>query len=175
MSREDFLKGLNGKVGLVMISDPANPHFARAFELINKTNQFNTTGKRWSLNDANALFVAGGRFVAFRVSDKFTDYGLVGVVIVRGDAILQFVMSCRVLGLEIERALLSIVLNNLREAHPGAITAEVVQTNENMVCREVFKTYGFARENGEGGVMRYIFVAAGIPAPPTHLQIDTSA
>jgi predicted enzyme involved in methoxymalonyl-ACP biosynthesis len=46
MSREDFLKGLNGKVGLVTIIDAGCAHFARAFELINKTNQFNTTGKR---------------------------------------------------------------------------------------------------------------------------------
>jgi FkbH-like protein len=175
MSREDFLKGLNGKVGLVTIIDAGCAHFARAFELINKTNQFNTTGKRWTQNDANALFAAGGRFVAFRVSDKFTDYGLVGVVIVKGDAILQFVMSCRVLGLEIERALLSVVLNTLREAHDGAITAEVVQTNENMVSRDVFEKYGFVRESCEEGVMRYVFVAAGIPGPPAHLRIDTSA
>ena len=37
----------------------------------------------------------GHLFFAFEVEDKFTSYGLVGVAIVDGSSIEQFVMSCR--------------------------------------------------------------------------------
>ena len=41
---------------------------------------------------------------AFSVTDRFTDYGTVGVVFIKEYEIMQYVMSCRVLGMEIEMA-----------------------------------------------------------------------
>ena len=49
--QEDFLPSLKLRMKLFRIGDVAHPGFARALELINKTNQFNTTGKRWTLGE----------------------------------------------------------------------------------------------------------------------------
>src|SRR6266853_747201 len=47
LSREDFLGSLEVGASLSEIASTNDARFARALELINKTNQFNTTGKRW--------------------------------------------------------------------------------------------------------------------------------
>ena len=48
LTRDDFLASLDLRVEIFPIRSADDPRFGRAFELINKTNQFNTTGKRWS-------------------------------------------------------------------------------------------------------------------------------
>jgi predicted enzyme involved in methoxymalonyl-ACP biosynthesis len=55
-----------------------------ALELINKTNQFNITGRRWTKQGCISAVATGTRFIAFDVEDWFTRYGIVGVVVVRG-------------------------------------------------------------------------------------------
>ena len=83
MSRQDFLASLSLAVNLIDIADMDHPGFPRVLELINKTNQFNTTGKRWTKQECLAAVATGTRFIAFDVEDRFTGYGIVGVVVVR--------------------------------------------------------------------------------------------
>jgi FkbH-like protein len=104
MPSEEFLQEANPDVTMVIIDTTDHPRFARAFELLNKTNQYNTTGRRWAFEEPRASLRSGARMYAFEVEDRYTDYGLVGVVIVSGSTIERWVMSCRVLGYEIEEA-----------------------------------------------------------------------
>ena len=69
MSREEFIASLGVSVEKIIISSDESREFARAFELLNKTNQFNTTGKRWSHEEAVRLFSQGGFSHAFKVKD----------------------------------------------------------------------------------------------------------
>src|SRR5207248_7845569 len=87
--------------------------FPRTLELINKTNQFNTTGKRWTLQECESLFRDGGSIFVLEVADRYTVYGIVGVLLVQGGDIVQFVMSCRVVGMDVEIAAVSGVLQAL--------------------------------------------------------------
>jgi hypothetical protein len=48
MSRDSCLRSLEIGIRFAKIRDSRHQRFGRAAELINKTNQFNTTGKRWS-------------------------------------------------------------------------------------------------------------------------------
>jgi FkbH-like protein len=145
MSREEFLASLEVKVEEVMISSHESQDFARAFELLNKTNQFNTTGKRWSHEEIMKFFSQGGFFHAFKVKDRFTSYGLVGVLVVLENQIKQFVMSCRVFGLDIEHRVLKTVINGIK----GPIVfAEYVKTEKNHPCREIYQKNGFVSEGG---------------------------
>jgi FkbH-like protein len=145
MSREEFLASLEVKVEEVMISSHESQDFARAFELLNKTNQFNTTGKRWSHEEIIKFFSQGGFFHAFKVKDRFTSYGLVGVFVVLENQIKQFVMSCRVFGLDIEHRVLKTVINGIK----GPIVfAEYVKTEKNHPCREIYQKNGFVSEGG---------------------------
>ncbi|KAB1068510.1 HAD-IIIC family phosphatase [Methylobacterium planeticum] len=151
LSREDFLEGLECRVRFQRVAATADPAFHRCFELLNKTNQFNTTGQRWSPGEIEDFFAEGGAFYAFHVVDKHTEYGLVGVLLVRDATFVQFVMSCRVLGIEIETSAVRHVLNS--EAMRGgqrSFTAFVKATDVNLVCRDVYASAGFAPADETG-------------------------
>jgi FkbH-like protein len=148
MSRDEFLRTLGSKVTVTILSEMEHRMFTRVFELVNKTNQFNTTGERRTLDDYRRHFAQGGKVFAFAVSDRFTDYGTVGVVFVLGGAILQFVMSCRVLGMEIEVAALAKFVAMMRhDGEHGQIVATMKKTESNTPCRDVFTRAGFVKAN----------------------------
>lgn len=140
-SYADFLADLGLKVELGRVTSTADPQFSRALELINKTNQFNTTGDRWTEGAVERFFSSGGQWRIFRASDRYTAYGLVGVVVQQDNCILQFVMSCRVFGLQIERA----VLSALRESEPTLNRARLIETPKNGPCREIYQQAGWKR------------------------------
>jgi FkbH-like protein len=145
LSREEFLAGLDVHVELWRIDGPKHPTFSRVFELVNKTNQFNTNGVRWSFEDYDRLFAAGGHVYAFSVRDRFSEYGTVGALLCLGDRVLQFVMSCRVIGLEVEIVALRRVVERMREvAGRSPIRSKLVETEANTPCRDVFDRAGFA-------------------------------
>ena len=101
LSRADFLASLEIRAALHEIASTSDGRFARTLELINKTNQFNTTGKRWNLQEFTGFFRDGGRCFVLDVTDCYTAYGIVGVLLASGNDIIQFVMSCRVVGMDI--------------------------------------------------------------------------
>ena len=145
MSHDEFLQSLSTRVALRKIAGQDDRSFGRVVELLNKTNQFNTSGKRWTIEELTAFLAKGGEVYVFDVEDRFTSYGLVGIMIVDGRTIVQFVMSCRVLGMDVEVAALHGVVDRVRETRPGAITARIVHTASNTPCRTVFQRAGFKR------------------------------
>jgi FkbH-like protein len=144
MSRTDFLKSLQSKVEVFEVASSAHGSFSRIFELVNKTNQFNTNGNRWSLEDYRAHFDRGGHVYGFSVVDRFSDYGIVGVAFVLGAHVLQFVMSCRVLGMEIETAVLSRLVEAIRVEQPAVkVSGSIVDMEANTPCRDFYVRAGF--------------------------------
>jgi FkbH-like protein len=165
LTREEFLASLNCRVTFLPIRDAGQPEFSRVVELVNKTNQFNTTGKRWTAQEILDFCATGGEVLAFRVADRFTEYGLVGVLFGRELEIVQFVMSCRVLGMDVELFALAHAATLLRARHAGsAVAATLVETADNSPCRDVFTRGGFAAQ-GEGR-----FVLEGMPVIPGHVR-----
>lgn len=175
LSREDFLNSLNCKVEIFKIKGVEDPNFARTFELLNKTNQFNTNGKRWRQDELIEFMNSGNMVYAFRVSDKYTDYGLVGVILLHNDRFEQFVMSCRVLGLEVESGVINYILNSLTEANNPLETfkASIDITKENMPCRTVYENAGFSK-NEDGEHMEFSISKNDIREIPQHLNISVS-
>lgn len=89
----------------------------RLSQLTEKTNQFNFNKEALSIA-ALEKFVADGNLVyGLRVSDKFGDYGLVGMIQVELDGnagiMRNFLMSCRALGRLIENEFFDYVTNDL--------------------------------------------------------------
>jgi len=145
LSRDEFLSSLACSVTFHSISTSEHPDFSRILELTNKTNQFNTTGRRWTYADMLGFVSAGGRLVAFRVRDKFSDYGLAGAIFVSANSIQQFVMSCRVLGMDIEIAALAHVVKQIRAdgMHHQTVFATLIDTPDNLSCRDVYTRAAF--------------------------------
>jgi FkbH-like protein len=146
MSREEFLKSLKLKVEHLIIRDTSSKEYERALELLNKTNQFNTTGRRWTQEEIARFFAEGGVFHAFKVTDRFTAYGLVGLLMVQGNCIRQFVMSCRVVGLDVEQQMLREVIDRIDAPE---ITAEYEKTEKNHLCTELYLKNGFELRAGD--------------------------
>ncbi len=142
LSRDAFLETLDVSVRLYRIAGLQDPRFARAFELVNKSNQFNTTGRRWTQDECAAAFDEGACFWAFEVTDRFTSYGIVGVAILRAGCFEQFVMSCRVVGLGVEVAAVGAIAGTIA----GPITAGFLKTDANHLCRDLFARCGFVAD-----------------------------
>jgi FkbH-like protein len=143
MTREEFLASLDVSVGIRPMNTIEDERFPRALELLNKSNQFNTTGKRWTIGECQQAFLSGAVFETFEVGDKYTDYGLVGIAIVRDHIIIQFVMSCRVVGLGVEQAVIAgLAANHL------ALKGVYTPTEANGLCRDLYQKCGFALDGG---------------------------
>lgn len=167
ISEDEFLAAAAPVVSTAIVGRVDDARFARTQELVGKTNQFNTTGQRWTPADWAAFFSGGGYALTFEVTDAYTEYGLVGVVLVEGAEIIQFVMSCRVLGYRIEQAVLARLAATLRAAGVGEITARLVETDANFPCREVYAKAGFEKS---GALWR---LAAGTCiATPPHVKVS---
>ncbi len=166
MPREEFLASLKLAVTVRRLDSSLDRAFNRAFELANKTNQFNTTGKRWDREEFTGLLNSGGQIYVFEVGDKFTHYGLVGAALVIGPHIVQFVMSCRVAGMDNELAAMGVILECLRFQHSSEITAAFKETDANFLCRDFFAKCGFADVEG-----RWRFSPENAIVKPSHIDI----
>ncbi len=145
-SPEDFLSGLMLRMDIALVQ-PSGKRFERALELLNKSNQFNTTGRRWTAQELAAV-ANEGFILAVAVSDKFTDYGDTLIAVVRGDRIEQLVMSCRVVGLGVELAAVAAIAQRVLVNHPR-IVAKIVETNANILARDLFARCGWTFANDE--------------------------
>ena len=119
----------------------------RVRELFERTTQFNATGRRFTLGELErAIAAADGGVFTLHMRDRLADHGLAGAAVVAGGEIMNLVMSCRVIGLGGERALLSGIL---REAGTGALRGRIVPTGRNTPVRHVYADAGFTPA-GEG-------------------------
>lgn len=170
LSDDDFLKSLEIRQTFIQVDSDFHPRFQRIMELINKTNQFNTTGKRWTLEECIEAFAQGVVFYAFDLADRFTEYGLVGVIIVKGNELCQFVMSCRIMGLKAELNAISFVVEKIRQNMSVEIVAKILETDRNLPCRNVYASSGFVA-HGNDWIL-------GVESPPVkidaYVQIDSN-
>jgi FkbH-like protein len=141
MSPEDFLKSLNLEVIMTKVQSSDHEKFPRALELLNKTNQFNTTGKRWSHQELDAYIRAGGSCLLFDAEDRFTRYGMIAVGLA-SNVIDQIVMSCRVIGMEVEKAVISKIEDDL-QSRAKALAAAFISTPSNNLCKGLFPSAGY--------------------------------
>lgn len=149
---------------------------ARVAQLINKSNQFNLTTRRYTESQVAQLETDESSFtLQTRLADKFGDFGLIGVVISRefhlndrcGWDIDTWLMSCRVLGRQVERAMLGEVVAAARARGVELITARYIPTAKNDMVRDHYDKLGFTRESeSSDGHRRYVLDVATYEASP---------
>jgi FkbH-like protein len=107
-SLEEFLAGLRLEVGIRPV---AAGHLPRVAQLIQRTNQLNLSLVRRDEAAVQRFLASGGEGLEVEVSDRFGDYGLVGVALFRQArealAVDTLLLSCRVLGRGVEQRLLA--------------------------------------------------------------------
>ncbi len=144
MTREEFLASLQLQLTLELVAKPVGATFERCLELINKTNQFNTTGQRWAREDLAAFLESGGTMAAVDCSDKFTRYGVISVVLADAAGLRQMVLSCRVFGLGVEEAIIHEVVERMGwRGEP--LQAAFRETGKNRVSLDNLSAIGFEK------------------------------
>ena len=140
----------------------------RVVQLINKTNQFNLTTKRYSEDEVLRLAESSDSVVVTAaMSDIFGDEGIVAVMILKFDGakakIDSFLMSCRVMGRKLEDVMVSAVGDWLRTTRPEVLrlNAPYIKTKKNAPVEELYEKLGFSikrrigDENREGFMKEY--------------------
>jgi len=122
----------------------------RMAQLSQKTNQFNLTTVRYTEGDIGA-FVSGPltKVFAFSVSDRFGDSGITGLCIVKNqdaqEAMIDtFLMSCRVLGRNVEHAFMNWLIERLDRQGVRRVYARYVETAKNAQVKEFFDRCSFS-------------------------------
>ena len=148
---EGYLRGLE----MVLTATPiGTAELARSTQLINKTNQFNLTTRRYSEAEVERI-ASDPRSVtlAIRLADTFGDNGLISVVLARPDAAIandellidSWLTSCRVLGRQVEEAVLDVLADAAKAAGYRALIGEYRPTDRNSMVAEHFPRLGFVQ------------------------------
>lgn len=155
-SPENWLTSLDMKVVVETLNEANLPRVA---QLMNKTNQMNMRTRRMSEQELKAWVNGENRQLwTFRLSDRFGDSGICGIISaeIKKDAayIVDFVMSCRVMGRQLENAMIHTAVKHVRqEKHSTEVIAEYLGTERNRPCLEFWKNSGF----NESGVNRFVW------------------
>ncbi|HXI99952.1 MAG TPA: HAD family hydrolase [Micropepsaceae bacterium] len=137
---------------------------ARIAQLINKSNQFNLTTRRYSEEDIQRREENREGVLCWqaRLSDAFGAHGMIAVVIVhmgpREWHIDTWLQSCRVLARGVEETLMNRLVEHAREAGVQRIIGEYVPTARNAMVADFFPRLGFAPIEGQEDPERKLYM-----------------
>lgn len=146
----EYLKSLQLKATL----HPADEKdLERVIQLSERTNQFNLTGERLTLEQCQAILKNdNARLWSFELADRFGHYGQIGIVITQTHKdhfhIPFFAMSCRALGRGVETWVLKTLSEKL--SHHSKVTAATLETKKNAKFISFYKDLGFQPASQEG-------------------------
>lgn len=151
---------------------------ARIVQLINKSNQYNLTTRRYT--DPEVTAVEGDPQVftlQVRLADTFGDNGMISVVICRPaeDAsweIDTWLMSCRVLGRRVEHMVLREILEQARAAGIRTLRGAYIPTERNKLVVEHYAKLGFTKTGEEpSGLTRWELAVDGAEPESAPMRI----
>ncbi len=152
----------------------------RIAQLTGKTNQFNLTTRRHS-QETLAAFAADPRAItmSFRLLDKFGDNGLISVLIALPDAadpatvrIDTWLMSCRVLGRQVEEEIINQLCAAASARGARTIVGEYIPTARNGMVADLYPRLGFASLPGSADSTLWSLDVAAHAATTTAIAID---
>jgi FkbH-like protein len=151
---------------------------ARISQLINKSNQFNVTTKRYTEAQVEAMQLDASYFtLQVRLSDTFGDNGMISVVICRAVSsetweIDTWLMSCRVLGRRVEDMVLRELLGQAKAHGAHKLVGVYIPTDRNKLVADLFPKLGFAlvRQNGNASTYELNVDSASVAAAPMRVK-----
>lgn len=144
-SYDEFLASLG------MIADIrcfSSIYLNRITQLINKTNQFNLTTKRYTIGEIKNIAANDNYFKIYgRLSDKYGDNGLISIIIgsiKEGQCHIDlWLMSCRVLERGMEFAMLDEVVRQCKGRGVINIIGYYCKSTKNNMVSDLYKNFGF--------------------------------
>jgi FkbH-like protein len=166
---QDYLRSLETTVRC----DPFLPrHLARIAQLVQRSNQFNLTTRRYSEAECGALMEDGAHYIPFTVTvrDRFGDYGLVSVVVLRRTPLVleieTFLMSCRVLQRGVEHFAMSKVFEHARKLGIERVVGRYLPTAKNSMVKGLLPSMGFHPVHGPEGEGEAWYLPVSEYTPP---------
>ena len=144
-----FLESLDIQITIEAANEFNIPRIA---QMTQKTNQFNLTTKRYTDADVKGFLASGWKIWCISVADRFGDNGITGCIMVNGDEIDTFLLSCRILGKGIEVAFIKKIMALLKESGLASVKAAYLPTAKNAQVAEFYDRCGFhcTAENADG-------------------------
>ncbi|MFX0123797.1 MAG: HAD-IIIC family phosphatase [Candidatus Hodarchaeota archaeon] len=146
-SIEEFIKSLEI---IVKIKFADNFVLSRVTSLLNRTNQFNLTTKRYAETEVQQMHANPEKFLLYtlQAQDKFGDEGIVGIAIIIVEStgcwiIDSFLLSCRVIGRKIETTFLNKIIKDAKNQNVEKIEAKYVPTKKNPLVSDFYLNHGF--------------------------------
>jgi len=134
-------------------------HLPRIAQLIQRSNQFNLTTRRYNLAECEAMMADAESYLPLyvKLSDTFGDHGLISVIILRLRppelGVDSWLMSCRVLGRGVEQYAMNQIVAFAKLAGYASVSGLYIPSAKNGMVREFYRQFGFEpveeRENGE--------------------------
>lgn len=150
---DDYLRSLQMQIRFAAFEEPSR---ARIAQLINKSNQYNLTTRRYT--EAQVAQLAADpacETLQVRLADVFGDNGMISVVICRleGDAweIDTWLMSCRVLGRRVEEAVLAALVEKARRRGVRRLVGVYIASGRNALVEDHYRRLGFAPIDADAG------------------------
>jgi len=148
----DYLASLEMKITFAPFEPRGRQRIA---QLINKTNQFNLTTRRYTEHKLAAMENDSSLFtLQVRLADRFGDLGMIGIVICRAPPrgsssweIDTWLMSCRVLGRKVEEAMLAKVVSEARLRGITRLSGAYIPTPKNGMVASHYEKLGFRQKS----------------------------
>jgi FkbH-like protein len=183
------LDGYLRSLDMTLVTTGVGPvELPRATQLLNKSNQFNLTTRRYTQVEMSELVTAPSSIgLCLRLVDRFSDNGLISVIIARqdpawaGDELLidTWLMSCRVLGRQVEAAALQVLAERARKRGVRALIGEFRPTPKNSLVVQHYEKLGFtpaaAPAGASAGATFWRFDVASQSAPTHFIQLSEQA
>ncbi|GHV79564.1 hypothetical protein AGMMS49944_13550 [Spirochaetia bacterium] len=122
-------------------------NIARFAQMTQKTNQFNLTTPRYNESDIQTFEDKGHWVYGLRVKDRFGDNGITGLIIIaindKNAYLDTLLLSCRILGKNIEYAFITYFLNKLKLFGIEKVKALYIRTDKNTQVESFYERAGF--------------------------------
>ena len=148
-SMDEFIKTLGLEITIKKVDSFS---LSRVTSLINKTNQFNLTTKRYTeIEVKNMTNEKNISIYTLQVKDKFGDEGLVGVAITKIEPdnkliIDNFLMSCRVIGRKVETSFLTKLLRDAKAKGIIVVNGKYIPTKKNGLVKDFYANHHFTKQ-----------------------------
>jgi FkbH-like protein len=144
----------------------------RAAQLVGKTNQFNLTTRRHSLEELQRVSQDARNWTQwFRLQDRFGDSGIIGVIVALADGgdtwqIDTLLMSCRVMGRGMEQFMMQTLITAAKNQRIQRLVGRYCRTPKNSVVAGFYTSVGFCQLAANSGetVFELSIGAAQLPA-----------
>jgi FkbH-like protein len=172
----DFLASLNMTAE---IRPFAPVYLERITQLINKSNQFNLTTRRYTVAEVESIS-RDRQYVTLygRLADKFGDNGLVSVIIasIQGDTaeVDLWLMSCRVLKREMENSMFDALVESCMKRGIPKIVGVYIPSKKNGMVAKHYAGLGFTLVEDGPERSRWLYTVPLLYLPMTrHIRVDS--